>query len=88
MFDDDDFQLDYEICPRCGHYPTKSRACHVMGCEDGYIDMHEYNDPLWYDEGETEMCRDCYGTGVEKWCPSCGLDLQRERLTKRAPDVG
>ena len=87
MFEDD-YELDDEACPKCGHSPTHSRRCAQMGCEDGYIDMHEYDDPLWYDEGEEEMCRECYGTGVEKWCPSCGLDLQRARLTQRAPDLG
>jgi hypothetical protein len=40
--------------------------------------MHEYDDPLWYDEGETEICEECHGTGIERWCPKCRLDLQRE----------
>ena len=54
MFDDDT-EFDESTCPECGHYPTLSRRCHVLCCEDGWIDMHEYDDPLWYDEGEEEM---------------------------------
>ena len=84
----DDYEFDDESCPKCGHYPTPARRCHVIGCEDGYIDLHEYDDPLFFDEGETEMCRECWGTGWERWCPSCGYDLQRARLTKREPDDG
>ena len=83
----DDYEFDDESCPKCGHYPTHARRCHVIGCEDGYIDLHEYDDPLFFDEGETEMCRECWGTGWERWCPKCGYDLQRARLTKRAPDL-
>ena len=86
MFDDD-IDFDESTCPECGHYPTLSRRCHVLGCEDGWIDMHEYDDPLWYDEGEEEICRECWGTGWERWCPKCGFDLQRPRPTKHAPDV-
>jgi len=84
----DDYEFDDESCPKCGHSPTHARRCHVIGCEDGYIDLHEYDDPIFFDEGETEMCRECWGTGWEHWCPSCGYDLQEARLTKREPDDG
>ena len=78
--------MDDEACPKCGHSPTHYRRCSQIGCEDGYIDMHEYDDPLWYDEGEEEMCDECHGTGIECWCPSCGYDLQEARITQDAPD--
>jgi len=74
---DNDYELDDVACPKCGHSPTHSRRCTQLGCNDGYIDMHEHDDPLWYDEGEEEKCDECNGTGVEKWCPKCGFDLQR-----------
>ena len=45
--------------------------------------MHEYDDPLWYDEGEEARCEDCHGTGVERWCPKCGFDLQKPRKGKK-----
>ena len=84
----DDYEFDDEACPKCGTYPTHARRCHVIGCEDGYIDLHEYDDPLFFDEGETEICRECWGTGWERWCPKCGYDLQRARLTQLAQDSG
>lgn len=71
---DDEIQLSDEPCPKCGK-GTRWAYCRRMGCDDGYVDMHEYDDPLWYDEGELERCNDCRGTGVEKWCPHCGWDL-------------
>lgn len=86
MFDDE-IEDEYDTtCPKCGHSPIRSCRCQAMGCDDGWIDMHEYDDPLWYDEGEEEMCEECSGTGVERWCPKCGFDLQRARLTQREPD--
>jgi len=85
---DDDIEFDDDSCPKCGHYPTYSRRCHVLGCDDGNIDLHEYDDPLFFDPGETEMCTECWGTGWERWCPKCGYDLQKARLTQRAADAG
>jgi len=49
-----------------------------MGCEDGWIDRFD-EDPLWYDENQPERCEDCHGTGIERWCPKCGFDLQKPR---------
>lgn len=44
-------------------------------CEDGWIDEYEF-DPINYAEGEFQTrCRDCSGTGIERWCPGCGTDL-------------
>lgn len=73
---DRDYDVDYdESCPKCGHSPIHYRDCRVIGCDDGLIDLHEYDDPLWYDEGDTEVCDECNGTGIEKWCPKCGANL-------------
>ena len=72
----DDYELDDEVCPRCGQCPTHSRDCPECGGEGYRDDLHE-EDPLWYDPGETETCRECAGTGIQRWCPKCGYDLQR-----------
>jgi predicted RNA-binding Zn-ribbon protein involved in translation (DUF1610 family) len=71
----DDYEYDDQECPKCGHQPTHVRQCNVIGCEDGWIDLHEYDDPLMFDDGETEMCEECQGTGWQRWCPECGYDL-------------
>ena len=85
MFDDE-IEDDYDAsCPSCGHSPIRSCSCRNLGCEDGWIDRYD-EDPCWYDEDDPEMCTECWGTGVERWCPKCGFDLQRARRTKRAPD--
>jgi hypothetical protein len=88
MFDDDYIEYEDTECPECGHSPIHSQRCNGFGCDDGWIDMHEYDDPLWYDEGEEEMCDECWGTGVQRWCPKCGFDLQRPRRTSGAVDGG
>jgi predicted RNA-binding Zn-ribbon protein involved in translation (DUF1610 family) len=72
----DEIEFEYDTtCPKCGHSPTHVRRCSELGCEDGWIDRYN-EDPLWYDEGEEERCGTCHGTGVERWCPECGFDLQ------------
>jgi hypothetical protein len=71
-----DYEIDYdEACPKCGHTPIHWRECTQLGCEDGWISRYE-EDPLWYDEDDLEMCDECWGTGIEKWCPACGADIQ------------
>lgn len=70
-----DFELDDDACPRCNHSPTHARPCEQWDCDDGYIDEHS-DDPINYAPGQSyTVCRDCHGTGIEKWCPRCGLDL-------------
>lgn len=71
----DDWEYDESECPECGHYPTKFMRCSVTGCDDGWIDMHEFDDPMLFDEGDVEMCRECNGTGIVRWCPNCGHDM-------------
>lgn len=85
MFDDDEIEDEDTACPKCGHSPIRSCRCRALGCDDGWVDRYD-EDPLWYDEDDPEMCTECYGTGVERWCPSCGFDLQKAHLTQREPD--
>lgn len=75
----DDYEYDDEACPECGAYPTHSRDCDAIGCDDGEIDLYEYDDPINFDPGDTEPCRECFGTGVLHWCPKCGFDFQDPR---------
>jgi hypothetical protein len=79
----DDYDFDYDIdCSRCGHSPTHSRRCTELGCEDGVIDLYEYDDPINFSPGEMGRCETCQGTGIERWCPKCGLDLQDAEIRK------
>ncbi|OGZ02796.1 MAG: hypothetical protein A2390_02220 [Candidatus Liptonbacteria bacterium RIFOXYB1_FULL_36_10] len=88
MFDDDEIEDEHDTnCPSCGHSPIRSCRCRNLGCEDGWIDRYD-EDPLWYDEDDPEICTECWGTGVERWCPKCGFDLQSARRTKHALDEG
>ena len=75
----DDVFCSDEPCPNCGYEPTLYQYCDVIGCADGFIHMHEYDDPLWYDEGEFEMCSECEGRGIVCWCSKCGNDIIRNR---------
>ena len=75
----DEFTYEESACPKCGHSPTKSRHCDVIGCSDGYIDEYD-EDPVNFSPGESyETCQECHGTGVVRWCPECGCDIARFR---------
>lgn len=69
--------MDYDIqegpCPKCGHDVLHSRRCDDIGCEDGYTDAYE-DDPINESPGTWEVCRECHGTGILRWCPKCGTD--------------
>lgn len=71
----EDFEVDHDLtCPECGHTPLHSRDC-IHFCDDGYIDESE-DDPINFYPGESERkCGECNGTGIERWCPSCGKNL-------------
>ena len=79
---DDEWWDREEECPKCGHYPTRSRSCTGIGCDDGYVDMYEHDDPLLFDPGEVEMCDECFGVGVLHWCPNCGHDFNLAAMIK------
>lgn len=91
-----DYELSDNECPKCGASETHYRHCDTIGCEDGFIDEYE-TDAINFSPGESyEMCRECWGTGIQAWCPTCGADLsliayqekvrreRAERATKRA----
>lgn len=75
---------DYDIhdgeCPECGSDTLHSRGCQNFACEMGMIDEH-HDDPVNFAPGSfLEICRDCYGTEVEIWCPKCGCDVTKHRF--------
>lgn len=74
----DDYEFDDYACPKCGHEPTHVRRCTNYACDDGWIDMHEFDDPMLFDEGDVERCDECGGTGSIRWCPNCGYDIGRD----------
>lgn len=84
----DDYQEESdEPCPHCGHPIIRWRPCSNYCCEDGWINMAEYDDPLLYDDDDVEPCPECRATGIEKWCPNCGKDPREkvQRLNEATP---
>lgn len=78
-----DYLDDYDDpCPNCGHTPTRSRDCTDIRCDGGYINLYD-EDPLWYDEDDYELCDECHGTGIQRWCPKCGEDLNKKKWRKQ-----
>lgn len=71
----DDWEYNELECPRCHAYPTRARRCGEIGCDDGWIDMHECDDPMLFDKGDMEMYQECHGTGWLRWCGECGYEL-------------
>jgi len=62
-------------CPDCGQ-PMDWLVC-WNGCDEGYFTYEEhlqYEDPLWYDPGDEEMCQECQGHGG--WW-RCGEECRR-----------
>ena len=59
----------YGECQKCGcsAYWYDCSNCGGKGYHD---DLWE-QDPLWYDEGDTETCDWCKGEGGHWHCPSC-----------------
>lgn len=70
----DDIQPADVGCPACGA-DLYTQPCPVFGCDEGQIDSHEYDDPLWFSPSETERCEECHGYGRIVWCRSCGYCL-------------
>ena len=70
-----DYEIDYDrTCPNCEGDRIHYRECINFHCVDGRHLLFD-EDPLYYMPGETKICEDCRGTGVEMWCPNCGADL-------------
>jgi len=78
--DDSDIEHEYSgHCPKCGHSPLHSRDC-TNWCDDGYMDEYD-DDPINFSPGqEFSKCPECYGTGIERWCPSCGENLSDVKI--------
>lgn len=58
---------EWPICEICGSLMTWEDCWN--GCDDGYFDMYD-EDPLWYDEGDLELCEICHGHGWYYICPN------------------
>lgn len=56
------------LCPSCG-YRMEWQECEEYGCEDGRVSLYD-DDPLWYDEDDTEPCQICAGAGGWWRCPN------------------
>lgn len=80
---DREYDIDSDTpCPHCEHEVTHYRPCYEIGCDDGFIDLYEFDDPMLFDPGEFEMCLECMGTGVVCWCPKCGKDPREKPITE------
>lgn len=73
---DYDYELDVDLaCPLCGHSPTHFRSCSGHGCDGGWVDEAD-EDPINFSPGESRVvCIECWGFGVERWCPACDCDI-------------
>jgi hypothetical protein len=91
---DDDEEIDDLACPACGHHETRSRDCQecnevneVCDCID---DMCQGSGYCIHGDGMS-ICRDCNGSGIERWCPKCGANYWQaqaaaeRRKTKDGP---
>lgn len=54
------------VCPICG-CGMEWESC-WNGCDDGYMSLYD-EDPLFYDEDDTEVCSVCDGCGGWWVCP-------------------
>lgn len=70
----EDYEIDFDTCcPKCEHDRIHFRHCIGISCNDGYIDISA---DYYMTEGSmTIKCDECKGTGIERWCPSCGAEL-------------
>lgn len=72
---------DITVCARCGSSDVERVDCGACGGE-GYHDWEElqFEDPLWYQPGDTEVCHQCNGEGGWWACYAC----QRAAMAKEA----
>lgn len=68
----DDWEYSERQCPKC-QSEMRTRECNDCGGEGFRDDLYE-EDPLWYDEDDTEPCHTCAQKGHETWCGECGWD--------------
>ena len=79
-------EYDDDSCPKCGNF-VNQRRCWVVGCDGGRIDLHEFDDPLLHNPGETEQCDECNGHGRHEWCSVCGWDLLEKRYVNQRAEA-
>lgn len=72
----EDYELEEQECPCCGHSPTRSRRCTEIDCVNGWIDDSEDS----YSLPGTDLypCPECKGAGFQHWCPKCGVDIYHD----------
>ena len=70
-----DFEIDDCPCPACGNPTTHSQDCfecdeanEVSVCCDDLCQEH-----CIHGDGMV-ACPKCNGTGIQRWCPKCGVD--------------
>ena len=69
------FEIDADQeCPVCGKSPTRHRVCTEPGCRRGWLEP-QYDDAYMIDPDRSTPCLVCQGSGVIRWCSSCGADL-------------
>jgi hypothetical protein len=79
---DDDVQIDDLACPACGHHETRSQPCHE--CDEAHEEVVCCDD-LCVGSGRCihgdgmAPCRECSGTGIQRWCPKCAADYWRAK---------
>lgn len=79
-------------CPRCGG-DVEWQECEEIDCDDGQVSLYE-EDPLWYDEGDTEPCQTCDGQGgwwhcvnTREWCVANALVPMTDEALRDALDA-
>lgn len=69
------------FCTVCGDEMTWDE-CYAIDCQDGMVDLYD-DDPMMYDEGDTEPCSTCQGDGGWWFCFRAGEhDQQAVRSAK------
>lgn len=59
------------VCTVCGYDLDWEECGECQG--DGFLDWEtlQFEDPLWYSPGDTEVCHNCNGKGGWRFCWLC-----------------
>ena len=68
---------EFPVCSVCG-IPMEWQDC-WNGCDDGLFSPYD-EDPLWYDEDDTEVCDICEGKGGWWVCPNAENHVKEHQL--------
>ncbi len=82
MDDFDNVDVEDVPCPACGHSETRSRDCQecdennevVVCCDDICVGTGH----CIHGDGMA-ICGNCWGTGIERWCPKCSANYWRAK---------